>query len=243
MFTKGSGPAFSILLPTRKRVKDLSRCINELYNLAKNKNNIEYCFRVDDDDYETIGYLKGIENNFNIKYYIGQRGKGYLEVYNFFNECAKMSTGDWLFLYNDDIKMTTEYQDEIILSIDPRKIGGWKGSDEICLFAPSVKGRNACFAFPMIRRKTYEILGHVSKGVYSDAYLYNVMSNLDAAIYVDKIVIEEVYYENLDIVYKEGREKVAHLCLGHAAEALPYQQNDIKKLKNFLNQKKILELY
>ena len=44
----------SILVPTRKRVQNVKRLIESVYNTAQNIKNIELLFYVDDDDQDTI---------------------------------------------------------------------------------------------------------------------------------------------------------------------------------------------
>lgn len=239
MFKRTSNPAFSIILPSRKRVKELSDCIFHLHNLAKNKNDIEYCLKIDDDDIETISFIRGLENFLNIKYHIGPREGGYADLYKFFNKCCEISTGDWLFLYNDDARMLTKNWDEIILSIDPWKVAGWQGDEDICLYAPSIKNKNASFIYPILKRETYQLLGHFSIGFYSDDYIFKVMSPINAAIYIESVQIEEVSASMADDVQNEGRTKYKDDCVELVEKSLNDQRKDCQKLKDYMQLKKL----
>jgi hypothetical protein len=48
----------SILLPTRKRVSQLKKSMDSLLSNAKNPDKIQPLFGVDDDDTETLEFLK-----------------------------------------------------------------------------------------------------------------------------------------------------------------------------------------
>jgi len=221
---------FSILLPTRNRVDKLTDAIHSLYSNAKYKEKVEFCIKMDDDDHETIDYIKKLSKFINIKYDISPREGGYADLYKFFNKCCEISTGDWLFLFNDDGRMLTGNWDEIFLNINPFEVKGWKGTKDICLFSPSVENRNASFIFPILKRTTYEILGHFSNGFFSDDYIYKVMAPIDAAIYVEKVVVAEVSQNMPDKIYEEGRDAYSKNCKQLAYDAGPNIENDINAL-------------
>ena len=48
----------SILLPTRKRVPLLKKCVESLLDNASDPTKIQLLYGVDDDDQDTIDYLK-----------------------------------------------------------------------------------------------------------------------------------------------------------------------------------------
>ena len=52
----------SILLPTRKRVPLLKKCVESLLDNAADPTKIQLLFGVDDDDPETIVYLKDFKH-------------------------------------------------------------------------------------------------------------------------------------------------------------------------------------
>lgn len=225
-----TNPNFSILLPTRNRVDKLTDAIHSLYSKAKYKEKVEFCIKIDDDDTETINYIKNLSKFINIKYDISPREGGYADLYKFFNKCCEISTGNWLFLFNDDGRMLTEHWDKILLEINPFEVKGWKGTKDICLLSPSIKHKNASFIYPILKRSTYEILGHFSNGFYSDDYIYKVMSPLDAAIYVEKVLVSEISETMIDQVYEEGRHAYKTDCFKLINDALKNIETDIYKL-------------
>lgn len=93
----------SVLIPTRGRPIRLKETIRSLFDTARSED-FEVRLRVDDDDEETIHALKDIHPyTQNIHAIIGPRGKGYLDLNNFYTALADASVAPWIWIFNDDV--------------------------------------------------------------------------------------------------------------------------------------------
>lgn len=203
-FKRGDGPLVSVLMPTRGRVPWLAETVDSLYSLARDKSLIEFCFKLDQDDLDSIKFIQDLSAIIPARTIISPRGKGYLELHNFINELSAIAKGDWLFIFNDDARMLTEGWEQILLEADPWLMGKWGGNNDVCLFAPRVVEREISWEFPILRRKVYEILGHFSLAYSSDAYIYGILSDLDAAAILSSIEVTHFINEIDDKIKQEG---------------------------------------
>ena len=71
------------------------------------KNIYEIIICADDDDNETIQWTYKNINRFNLKLIITQR-YGYGKLHKYYNLAAIQSSGDWLWLWNDDVRLLTK---------------------------------------------------------------------------------------------------------------------------------------
>lgn len=91
----------SILLPTRKRVARLKRCLDSLAATA-DSNSYEVLLDIDDDDEETfaeIAYLKSLPH---VKLHFSKRGNGWFGLDARMDRLSAMACGSWLWIMNDD---------------------------------------------------------------------------------------------------------------------------------------------
>src|SRR5262245_29639864 len=93
----------SILLPTRGRVRLLDHMLRTVYATVSSIDNVEIITRVDDDDLETLEYLK---RRAGVKCVCKPR-VGYALNAQMVNECAAEATGDLLLVANDDLEFQT----------------------------------------------------------------------------------------------------------------------------------------
>ena len=94
----------SLLHATRGRSKQANDCRDKWLIAAKNPQDIEHIFGIDDDDTDSL-------TNINTQRVIVERGKGCVAAWN---ACAKASSGDILIQLSDDWE-PVEGWDEIIL--------------------------------------------------------------------------------------------------------------------------------
>src|SRR5210317_200413 len=102
----------SILLPTRKRVSQLEKSMDSLLSNAKNPDKIQSLFGVDDDDEETIKFLK--EKNYKNQSVLKFKRLGYENLHMYNNSLCAYAQGTWVMFFNDDAIMNTKHWDEII---------------------------------------------------------------------------------------------------------------------------------
>ncbi len=206
-FERGSGPLISIMIPTRGRPEHLVRSIDSCVSLAKDHSLLEFCLKIDEDDLETIKVVKKLEATvpINIKKVISPRGRGMADLHLYFTELCKVSTGDWLALYNDDARMTVEGWDQILLMMGiPNP---WPGMDKVCCAIFPTIGRPFVQEFPVIRRGIFEILGHYSRSPHNDTWLHRVMISVNVEI-ATPIFVEHLSNDMDDSVRDEGQKIV-----------------------------------
>jgi hypothetical protein len=208
--------------------------------MALPKDSIEILYRVDTDDKLTLDVLPGLMDLVPSKAVLAPRGRGYAGLHTYINELAKIATGDWLFVWNDDALMLTDGWDKILSEINPTPQMGFRGSGDVCLVAPRVIQREISWEFPILRRKTFEVLGHFSNAYSSDAYIYWVMSRLRAAVFIERIRVTHIQNEIDDVTKREGRDAsnaYMNEVLG-SKEMKAMQEADRKVLENYMRSAK-----
>lgn len=204
MFKRGSGPLVSVLLPTRSRSKWLCEAIDSVYSLAKDKSNVEFLLKIDEDDNDTIATAEWLSKVLPVKKLISPRGKGYFDIHHWINSLSSMASGDWLFLFNDDARMQTQDWDQILLNAEVNS-NTWHGIDDICLLVAPTTRRPGCNEFMFIRRKIFEILGRLGTSQHVDNWMYSMMSFIQSAFHTN-IFIEHFSEKAEDEVRKSSEE-------------------------------------
>lgn len=158
----------SILLPTRKRFASLLRSAESLLQTCDSAE-LEFMLAVDDDDLETLDALKSHPLP-NMQLFVGPR-LGYINLHHYVNQLAHRSSGDWLFLWNDDALLETQGWDQIIAEYD----------DQFVVLNPGTNHANHprenCI-FPIVPKKWVDILGHFSLSNHNDTYIEYIANQL-----------------------------------------------------------------
>jgi hypothetical protein len=226
-FKRGKGPLVSVLLPTRGKIGSLCEAIDSLYSLAVDKSLVEFCLKIDDDDEETINVINHLAKIIPIKTIISPRGRGYTDFGQWVNDLCAMSTGDWLYIFNDDARMRTIGWDQLLLNSEimcPRP-----GAEDVCLFVTPTINRPGAKEFMFLRRTVYEILGHWALGPYVDHWIYSVMSYIYAAY--DFIILVEHFVDS-------GNSSIDYIAAGEAMasnKAIRERLSDANKLMDYID--------
>jgi glycosyltransferase involved in cell wall biosynthesis len=165
----------TILLPTRGRPEVLETSLQSLIDRASNPKDIEIMLGIDEDDPNTIEYVKekiapylqeaGVEARANIFKPIG-----YENLHNYVNTLAGNGQGEWIFFWNDDALMETEGWDEVIDSY----------TGQFKLLAPKDNHDGHPYAIlPIVPRDWYILVGHLSQNAQNDAWLSHIAYMLD----------------------------------------------------------------
>ena len=211
----------SIIIPTRNWFKFLKKSIESFLETVSNSSVLEFILLFDEDDQTTIDEFKNWEKKFEFKYLITQR-KGYdhLEVY--YNLGYEISKGDWLWIWNDDTFVTTNYWDKIIEMYSdkmviinpfyPQAIDWWIGQNTL---------------FPILPKKFADIFGRISPWNHVDTYLDHLIRDFNILVQENRI---EVEWNKID---DEVTSEITYHKL-----SLPYLElkQDIIKLSNYLSQ-------
>lgn len=182
-FPRGNGPLVSILLPTRGKPDHLLSAVRSLWDLAYDKSNLEFIFKVDYDDVPTIDAINLMVRDIHPKVIMSPRGNGYPDMHIWVNQMCELAEGDWLFLMNDDARMGSSNWDAFI---DAMVIGDgkWPGARELCLLVFSDVNNPYAREFVALRREVYKLLGHFSLAAYCDDWIWQVMNFCGCALRV-----------------------------------------------------------
>ncbi|MEK6878952.1 MAG: hypothetical protein AABY22_05055 [Nanoarchaeota archaeon] len=106
---------FSLIIPTRKRVPLLRKCVDSFFSLAKNPFQIEAIILQDFCDLETPSlYSYFNSTNFNIKLLLQRRSN--LLITHYHNFGSQVGIGLYTLILNDDAYCVLQNWDEIILN-------------------------------------------------------------------------------------------------------------------------------
>jgi hypothetical protein len=176
----------SILLPTRGRKSTLLTSVKSLLDRISGIEHIEILFAVDQDDTEGMPYF--IQH---VCPYIEQLkihhqilvcpSWGYSELHRYLNLLAEHAQGHWLFFWNDDAVMNTDQWDQEIL----------KYNDQFRLLSVWTHNQHPYSIFPIVPKKWYDIVGHLSQHSLNDAWLSQIAYMLDIFQRIDIAVTHD----------------------------------------------------
>jgi hypothetical protein len=232
----------SILIPSRKRTNYLIDSINSILENTENKNNIEILLRMDNDDLDSVEIIKNHYKeilNTTIRIFVGDRYRGYFDLPVYYYELSQIATGEWLFVYNDDLFMITSNYDSIFQNLNTEKKILYTDRPQGNCSGTSFGG-NWCF--PIIHRDIIEILGHFTvETPYTDGWIKTIAEELNLGEVVpislehsEEILntMDEVNQEKNEINKTVGTTFNWHHHINHNDGLI---RKDINKLKQILN--------
>lgn len=234
----------SFLIPTRRRTRYLDKLIKSIVEKSSKKRDFEILFKVDNDDQETLSFFLNYSNEELKKYFkcfVTPRGNGYADIHKYTNFLCEYSSGEWLFIFNDDCLMETDNWDDLIndLNID--------GLKEPCVLEPCGYSDGPPCTFPIISRKWYEITERFSGCMYNDGWTEYIGRKLDILKHVDITVDHSIKYDinngmqysgkHRDITFLERQWTLQRQGLQHSAwnDAIPEMEKDCQKIREYIN--------
>lgn len=181
---------FSLIVPTRGRVKLLANLIGSIVNTTEDIKSIELLIAYDLDDIPTEQFLRGLDLPW-LKAFGKERGNSLSHDYQ--NWLFRKSVGRNLFVLNDDVEFKTPSWDIIALrKIHPDGIYyGWT-ADSTNIRINNSHDAYACF--PIIGRKAVEILGWLMHEYYegnsADIFVYNVFREVGRIVDLSEILVQ-----------------------------------------------------
>ena len=161
----------SFLLPTRGRSENLKLVLDSLENTCDSISNYEVILCFDNDDVKHIEEFDSWTKNYNFKKIVIDRC-GYDNIHIYYNKAAEESSGDWLWVWNDDCEMIKKGWDTIISEYNGQFviINPWNTRDVDAQYLLTN------LMFPIFPRKYLELLGHLSPWNHIDTYTDHVVS-------------------------------------------------------------------
>jgi glycosyltransferase involved in cell wall biosynthesis len=183
----------SIILPTRKRPKGLRELFTTLSETTKYKNSVEVCLVIDDDDVETIQFVKNYDGDLSLKEVVIPRGKHILGEW--WDIGYKIATGSIMMLCADDFRFRTYGWDGVVYDeFDkyPDKILMVYGDDKFV----SKNLKIATFSF--VHRRWIENspfwLPPYFTTDYVDTWISDIAEKLGRKIFVEGLVVEHMHF-------------------------------------------------
>ena len=201
----------SILLPTRKRVSQLKKSMDSLLSNAKNPDKIQPLFGVDDDDIETLEFLK--TTNYQNQSVLKFKRLGYENLHIYNNSLCAYAQGTWVMFFNDDAIMNTKHWDEII-----------EAEKNFNVLRVKEQTGHPYSIFPIFPWDWFRLLDHISLHGQNDAwiseiaYMLDIMKDVDIEVTHDRA---DITGNNNDSVFKERVYKEGH----------PDQEGDLHHVK------------
>src|SRR5690606_16781424 len=139
---------------------------------------------------------------FQVKVFVGPRGRGYEDLHLMYNELASASQGTFLFLWNNDAIITTPGWDDMLLPFDDGKMRS---------FRVVVTPNDQTLSSPIVHRSYFDCLGRYSPWAHNDSHVFNVLRPFFQQVHQDIDI--RVHHEILDLlstkeeISVEGRSK------------------------------------
>lgn len=190
----------SVLIPSRGRPGKLTESVNSCFDRASDKSLIEVLIRIDEDDFDTWETCERLtrENQGRVKFRVGLRGRGYLDLHAWMNELAHQASGDWLLMFNDDARILTQEWDQVIMGLEQRF-----PYNDVCLIDLNMVGCEGYLAFIAIRRELFKHLGYVGPTTLYDTWLGSMADFLSVVI---NIPVDVEHIKDDDPTKTEGNE-------------------------------------
>lgn len=199
----------SLFLNTRKRTRLLANLLSSIYNTAYSSDNIEVFVTIDNDDHESEDFLQSLEFD-NLSFRRIQRPTN---LHISINQMAEMSSGDFLFVLNDDVLFRTFNWDiNIIDNYNPEKILYIATHDN-----SMDKTNHARYSsFPILTRAAYDKLGFfmsekfVSHG--ADVHLWRIFDAINAVEY-SEVFLDHVLHSTTEGLQSITNEETAQQAI------------------------------
>lgn len=185
-------PRLAVIVPTRGRVALLDRMFASLQATTWRPQQLEVLLKVDDDDAETLDYLRGRVVAWRQWIVVGPRLQGYRSLPLFVNQLARLSTANLLFVINDEAIFRTFGWDQVLWEAAKRY------PDGVFDLGVSTVQADDQFCFPCTSRRILELLGgiHDERLLFNDLWLRDVLEFFGRAVRVSEITIEHDWCGN-----------------------------------------------
>ena len=196
---------FTLFLNSRGRVSQLKKCISAVENMTLKHSEIEFVITADDDDVETVMFLKTLKDRgtFEFKTIVGPRIKN---LHKSINNMALQAKGRYLFVLNDDSEVITKDWDKIFLE-KIREYKQQRGIKDDIIYAATrdnsvdkVVGKGYA-SFPIVSSEAVKALGFFMYdefvGLGGDSSIFRVYEGAGRVVDMSKIELDHVYHSNI----------------------------------------------
>ena len=203
----GCGVLASVLIPSRGRIDCLLDVIESFTRKTRDIGRVEFLIRLDLDDADSIAGLLDICGDVKWAAVVGEAMGGYVDQNVFHNELARVSEGDWIFVFADDSIVSDNW--DVALMGASEMVASRSTSVRDGVFVLRARAHAGLSnPFPIISRGFYRALGHVSLSNHSDTYVEWVSRGVGCE--VDFSAIEIQHSMLRDEIGKRGVEVARH---------------------------------
>lgn len=220
---------FSLICPTRHRIKPLKHYIKSVLDTTNNPSSIEMIFIYDNDDIntlETLQFLKEEYKILNISFYGRERSEWNNEDY--YNFGAKKAIGKFIWINADDLIFLVPNWDLIIweklnafLINKPDRLVCANIFDSTPGPGNPPAGKEEFPCFPMFSREVLEILGFVLSPQLptwgADRYAYLLFTKIKRFLVIDDVCyLDHVSYHTKVMEADEITTRAGEICAKYA---------------------------
>ena len=159
---------FSLICPTRQRIKGIERMLQSILDTATNVDEMEILFAVDEDDQPTLQFFgilshQHLYDKLNIQYFARPRSE--FTNRDYYNWLAEKTTGDYIWVIADDLVFLIDKWDEIISCYLDTYLSDKQ--DKICCVGikdstPKPKASLPNFpCFPLVTKEAFQFFGFI----------------------------------------------------------------------------------
>lgn len=182
-------------MPSRERIELVHKSLESL-----GEGSYEVLIGVDKDDPQIKQY-RNIKSKY-VKLFEYDRF-GYGKLWEYYNALAKESSGDWIFLWNDDavlekpgwIDVITNYNHQKPLVLNP-----YHPIDNL---------------FPIISRKWYDTIGHFALNTHVDSWVQDIGVQTNTQIHILGVSIKHEGEKMNDTTHAKAREVMKDTSAEH----------------------------
>lgn len=192
-----------MLIPSRNNLENLTIGVNSFIENTNNLENIEILIGYDFDDPIKDQYEKSFGNIDVIKLHEFKVRHGYYGLNLYYNELIAESSGDYMMVCNDDVRMLTENWDDMLQKYENR----FNVIQIQTMWLPHPNGIDPCvmradLLFPIFPKKWVDVTGRIAGNAHNDSWISQVIGFLDKNFKINDIVSLE-----LDIMVKHDTLK------------------------------------
>ena len=218
MFYVLAADLISVLIPSRKRTRELGSAVKSLRRLTADPDSIEILVAADPDDEDTILAAKEL----NVVLHVAPQRYGYPGLHHYYNFLASQASGEWLFVFNDDTRIRTPGWDDIIRNSPP------------AILHPEIDYVPEHNSFPILPLQWVKLLGHLSPSEGVDLWIHDVGRITGTTLRIPVRIHHARTTTDITAVERDARDVKAELASFNSEEASRARLEDAMKLQAFL---------
>ena len=186
------GKKVSIMIPVRGRVDKFEKCVGSFASTGSWKHKTEFIVKVDTDE-STVPYcdiLSKYGYDFKILQY--SRPRGYNDLYVFWNDMARLSQGESLWMMNDDVTIREGDWMAVISKTAKSTKGRFIGMCREVKKTEYVEAERGRTGYPIIGRAVYEQMGCLCQSaICCDRMLRDIASATGCTVKLPIIIVHD----------------------------------------------------